>query len=76
MKMHERIRSYIEASGLKLNFVAEKSGINPKRFYRLINGQSPLSIEEYEAICHGLSVDAGYFFKNKFLETKNEQKVI
>ena len=71
MKMYERIRHYIESNGLKLNFVAKKSGINPKRFYRLINGNSPLTVEEYEVICKGLSVDPGYFFKDEFLDIRN-----
>jgi len=71
MKMHERIKQYIESKGLKLNFVADKSGIKSKRFYRLINGDAPLNVDEYELICNGLNVDPGYFFKQKFLETKN-----
>lgn len=69
--MYERIRGYIESKGLKFNFVAEKADINPKRFYRLINGNAPLGIDEYEKICKGLSVEPGYFFKDFFLETKN-----
>ncbi|MFZ2464933.1 MAG: helix-turn-helix transcriptional regulator [Caldibacillus thermoamylovorans] len=73
MKMCARLKYYIESNGLKLNFVAEKSGINQKRFYRLINGNAPLTVEEYEKICSGLSVEPGYFFKENFLETKKKQ---
>lgn len=75
MEMHERIRDYIESNGLKLNFVAERSGINPKRFYRLINGSAPLVVGEYEVICNGLSVEPGYFFKDYFLVSKNIEVV-
>lgn len=71
MKMHQRIKQYIEKRGLKMNFVADRAGINPKRFYRLVNGDSPLVVDEYEMICIGLDVDMGYFFGNEFLETKN-----
>jgi transcriptional regulator with XRE-family HTH domain len=71
MEIHQRIRSYIQKKGLKFNFVAEKSDINPKRFYRLMNGDSPLSLDEYEKICLGLEVEPGYFFNEKFLESKN-----
>ena len=74
MKMYERIRSYIESNGLKLNFVAEKAGINPKRFYRLVNGSAPLTVDEYEIICSGLSVQPEYFFKEFFLDSKNENQ--
>lgn len=70
--MHERIRTYIESSGLKFNFVAERSGINTKRFYRLVDGSAPLAVDEYAMICKGLSVDPGYFFKQEFLDIKNE----
>lgn len=70
MEMHKRIKCYIETNGLKFNFVAEKSGIDVQRFYRLINGNSPLTVDEYETMCKGLSVDPGYFFKDFFLENK------
>lgn len=76
MEIHERIRSYIESNGMKLNFVAERSGIKPKRFYRLVDGSAPLVVDEYEAICKGLSVDPGYFFKEVFLESKNVAEAI
>lgn len=75
MKMHERIRNYIESHGMKLNFVAERSGIKPGRFYRLINGDAPLTTEEYEIICRGLSVDPVYFFEDRFLESKKYEEV-
>lgn len=72
MRIHERIREYIDSNGLKMNYVADKAGIDRKRFYRLVNGNSLMSVDVYEIICiEGLSVDPGYFFKNKFLETKN-----
>lgn len=71
MKIYFKIRKYIEEQGLKFNSVAEKSNINPKRFYRLMNGDSTLGIDEYEKICNGLGVEPGYFFNLNFLETKN-----
>lgn len=73
MEMHQRIRNYIQNKGLKFNYVAEKSDINPKRFYRLMSGDSPLGIDEYEKICAGLEVEPGYFFNQEFLETKNNE---
>lgn len=72
--MHQRIRNYIQENGLKFNFVAEKAGIKPKRFYRLMNGESPIGIEEYEKICMGLGLEAGYFFNKQFLGIKNNQE--
>lgn len=75
MKMHQIIKNYIKRNGLKMNYVAHQCDINPKRFYRIINGDAPLDVEEYSKICEGLNVSPGYFFENNFLETKNEQIV-
>lgn len=74
MQMFAQLRNYIEQNGLRLNFIAEKSGIQEKKFYRLINGKQTMSVEEYEQICKGLSVDPGYFFRKKFLETKTSKQ--
>jgi len=71
MKVHERIRRYIESNGLKMNYVADRSSIELKRFYRVINGDSILSADEYEKICIGLDVELN-FFKDKFLVSKNK----
>lgn len=72
MEMNSRIRQYIENNGLKFTFVAEKSGIDIKKFSRLMNNKQKMTIDEYEIICSkGLSVDPSIFFKKKFLETKN-----
>jgi transcriptional regulator with XRE-family HTH domain len=71
MKMCERLRLYIEANGFRMNFIAERAGIHPKRFYRLMNGSAPLTADEYETICRdGLSLDPGHFFQKNFLEVK------
>lgn len=71
MKVHERIRRYLESNGLKMNYVADKSSIELKRFYRIINGDSILSADEYEQICIGLNVELN-FFKDEFLVSKNK----
>lgn len=66
MNMSERIRRYIESNGLKFNFVADKCGIEPKKFYRLISGKTAMSVDEYERICtRGLSLAPSYFFETR-----------
>lgn len=63
--MHKRIRSYIDAKGLILNRVADRSGINRKRFYHLMSGYVPIRAEDFEAICtKGLEVEPNIFFEN------------
>ncbi|MFI8714488.1 helix-turn-helix domain-containing protein [Brevibacillus brevis] len=74
MKMSDKIRDYIVSNGLKFNFVADKSGIKRKKFYRLINGTSQMSVEEYEKVCRlGLSLHPRNFFEDKFLENEKNQ---
>lgn len=71
MKLHERIRNYIEKNGVMLNFVAERSGIQKQRFYRIMNGKSEMSADEFEMICKkGLDVSPSIFFKQKFSENE------
>ena len=71
MKFANRIRDYIVDNGILLKKVAEKSGIPQKKFYRLVNGKTQMTIEEYEAICKsGLGLDPGYFFKDRFSKTE------
>ena len=62
MSTSEKLKNYIKDNGLKYGFVAEKSGIDPKKFSRIINGQTKLTVEELEIICkRGLSVSPSLF---------------
>lgn len=66
MDAHKKIRNYIESNGLKFNFVATKADIPLKTFYRLINGQKKMSVEEFEKICiQGLSIEPAFFLREK-----------
>lgn len=67
MKMFERIRTHISDNGILLKKVAERAGIEQKKFYRLVNGKTEMSVEEYETICRkGLGIEPSYFFARKF----------
>lgn len=71
MTIANRIRAYIISNGIILKKVAERSGIEQKKFYRLLNGKTGMSVEEYEAICkRGLGLDPSYFFKENFSKTE------
>ena len=74
MKMNEKIRNYIETRGMIMKVVANRAGIEQKKFYRLVNGHTGMTVEEYEAICKkGLEVDPSIFFKQNFsLSEKNK----
>lgn len=66
MLMFERIRFHIKSKGVLLSFVADQAEIDRKKFYRLINGKTEISLDEYEKICKGLKVDPVFFYKEKF----------
>lgn len=73
MEMSQLIHNYVQDNGILKNVIARKCGIEEKRFYRMLNGQSKMTVDEYETICRdGLGVDPAYFFKQKL--SKNESK--
>lgn len=65
MKINEKIKEYINTNGYIMKVVANRSGIERQRFYRIINGHSAMTVDDYEKICRfGLEVDPSIFFKN------------
>jgi transcriptional regulator with XRE-family HTH domain len=65
--MYQLIRQYITDHGLLLKKVAERATIEQKKFYRLVNGKTEMSIEDYEKICrNGLGIEPTYFFTKNF----------
>jgi len=71
MNMPEKIRLYIKNRGMTLTFVANKAGIDRKKFYRLINGKQDMSLDNYEKICSALDVKQSFFYNHDFLDSKN-----
>lgn len=62
--VYQLVRRYIEQHGLKKNFVADKAGIDLKRFYRLMDGTTLLDVDEYVNICvSGLSLSPTFFMQ-------------
>jgi len=62
MKIHERVRAYIDSMGLKYGFVAKKSGIEPKKFSAILCGRRKLYADDVENICKALNVPAETFY--------------
>jgi len=72
MDVKQRIRQYIKDNGMTLTFVAGRAGMDVKKLSRLLNTNQKMSTDEYEKICmEGLKVDPAFFYKEKFLESKN-----
>lgn len=71
MKVHERVKKFMDDNGIKQNHVASKVGFNPKTFNALFHGRRKMSADEFESICIlGLGVNPAYFFSYEFLEVK------
>jgi len=73
MKLHERIKRYMNENNILIKAVGEKTDIEIKRFYRIIAGDSKMTADEFEHICSVLNVSPSYFFENNFLETKTKE---
>lgn len=64
MEVGIKIKQYILENGMTLGFIAKKSEIEPKKFYRIINGGQRMTVEEFEQICKkGLGVKPSFFLK-------------
>ncbi|MHB0881657.1 helix-turn-helix domain-containing protein [Paenibacillus sp. SEL1] len=62
--IYRRVRNYILTQDYVFKDVAEKAGIHPKRFYKLLSGTYALNAEELEAICKkGLGINPSVFFE-------------
>ncbi|MGG4090594.1 helix-turn-helix domain-containing protein [Paenibacillus lautus] len=70
--IYRRIRLFLLHNDHTFKDIAEKAGIHPKRFYKLLDGTYSLEAEELEAICvKGLGVNPSVFFENQFSKTEN-----
>lgn len=65
------IKKYLEERGIRIIFVAKKSGLTPNKLSKSLNGERKLSLEEYEYICGALDVDTNTFLTpKKFSESR------
>ncbi|MBY3623768.1 hypothetical protein HGO21_30090 [Acinetobacter sp. CUI P1] len=69
--IYRRIRTFIQSKDYVFKDIAVKAGINPKRFYKLLDGSYPIEAEELESICvKGLGVNPAVFFEGEFSKTE------
>ena len=54
--LYEKIKAYIEESGLKFGAIAERIGMPMNTFSAMMNGKRKITAEEYFAICKALDV--------------------
>jgi predicted transcriptional regulator len=63
MPLNKRIKHVIDERGLKIKSVAEKSGIKPYVFYRMLEGSRYIKTDEMAQIAKALEIDIADFFK-------------
>ena len=59
--VQQKIKEYMQAKGIKYNFVASKIGMTPVTFGTIMNGQRNLRADEFFAICKALEVSPEIF---------------
>lgn len=57
MDARERIRQLIEEKGLKQAYVARKANMTPQKLSDILNGRSPLYVEQLKPISEALGVE-------------------
>lgn len=69
MRVHERIRFYIQSEGLKQKVIAKKAGYSEKQFSAMMRGVRKIGAEDYEKICIALKREP-----NDFMGAKQERR--
>jgi len=59
----EKMKKFIESSGLKQKAISEKSGISESALSLILQGKRRCEIGEYATICGVLGVNTDYFLK-------------
>lgn len=61
MAVEKKLSEYIESTGLKKQFIAEKSGVDYQVLCRCLNEKQPLKANEFLAVCKVLEVNPESF---------------
>ena len=54
MKVCDRLKLYIDRSGLKQKVIAEKSGFSENQMSQMLNDKRSISADELEIICNAM----------------------
>ena len=63
MEVGPVVKAYMEAHGIKQIFVAKKCGWTAQRLSNVLNGKSPLTVEDYKALCKCIGVPYELFLE-------------
>lgn len=65
MRIHERVREYIQEKNLSVAAVAKKAGIPVTTLAQMLNGEQAMDSDALRAVCYALNVSAATFIKLK-----------
>ena len=68
------IRTYIERSGIKQGYVADKAGIKRDAFCMTMQGKRKLTLDEYCKICAALNVPVDMFINHQKAQAPNDRR--
>lgn len=66
MRVHEKVKEYIEKNCFKQASVAKKAGIRVTTFNAMMNGKKIMYADDLEAICYALNVSSAIFIEPSF----------
>lgn len=65
MRVYEKIKKYMEANGIKQNYISEKTSIPENILSMIFNGKRKLSADEMVSIISALGADANLFINQQ-----------
>ncbi len=71
MCVGEKIKSYLDESGITQTHISSKTGIPLPKLNLALNGNRKLTFEEYELICGALDIGTDKFLQPKKIERRN-----
>ncbi|WP_195397901.1 helix-turn-helix transcriptional regulator [Holdemania sp. 1001302B_160321_E10] len=75
MKVCDRLKLYIDRSGLKQKAIAEKSGFSENQMSQMLNDKRSISADELEIICNAMGTSPNEIYSispDEFVSSRKE----
>lgn len=75
MKVCDRLKLYIDKSGLKQKVIAEKSGFSENQMSQMLNDKRSISADELEIICNAMGTSPNEIYSigsDEFVSSRKE----
>lgn len=74
MKVCDRLKLYIDKSGLKQKVIAEKSGFSENQMSQMLNDKRSISADELEIICNAMGTSPNEIYNIRPDEFASNEK--